>query len=60
MYTYTKLKENPQYAHFRCGLLYLINFLENIRKRYKLQPISFGKEIEHDEIFEDIREEWEK
>ena len=50
-------KKNPQYVHFRCGILLIKDSLKNIGKSYKLQPCLLKKELEHDEIFED---KWEK
>ena len=50
-------KKIPQYVHFRCGLLHFKDSLKNIGRSYKLQEILLKKELEHDEIFEDIWEE---
>ena len=48
------VKKIPQYVHFRCGLLHIKDSLKNIGRSYKLQENLLKKELEHDEIFEDI------
>ena len=48
---------NPQYVHFRCGLLHIKDSLKDIGKRYKLQESLLEQVLEHDEIYE---ENWEE
>ena len=51
--------KNPQYVHFRYGLLHNKNSLKNIGKSYKLQSCLHKQQLKHDEIYEDNWEEKE-
>ena len=55
-----KTKKTPQYVHFRCGRVHINKSLKQIGESDKLQESLLRKEIEHDEIYEDIREAKEK
>ena len=49
----------PQYVHFRCGSMHIKDSLKKIGKSYKLESHLLKQELEHDEIYEDIRKEKE-
>ena len=53
------MKKTPQYVHFRCGTVHVEKSLRKIGESYKLQESLLKKELEHDEIYEDTREEKE-
>ena len=53
------VKKIPQYVHFRCGRVHINQKLRKIGESYKLQESLLRKELEHDEIYEDIWEEKE-
>ena len=52
-------KKIPQYVHFRCGRVHINTSLKKIGEGYKLQESLLKKELEHDEIYDDIWEERE-